>query len=129
MSKKEEEQSLLKRSRDFSETADYQINNHLFDLATFSLQQALELFLKSKILAQGAEYPKTHSVRKLLKLLLEITTENKRAIVKEILDRHLLELGILEDAYITSRYVTREFSREEVEILSKTVKEIMRVVT
>lgn len=36
---------------------------------------------------------------------------------------------MLEDAYITSRYITRGFSRKEVERLATAVKEIIRVVT
>jgi len=42
-----------------------------------------------------------------------------------MLQSYLLELGILEDAYITSRYVMREFTKKETEKLTKAVKEIM----
>jgi HEPN domain-containing protein len=44
VTREEEEQSLLKRSRDFLETAEYQTSKGFFDLATFSLEQALQLF-------------------------------------------------------------------------------------
>lgn len=77
LSKKEEEQSLLGRSRDFLQTADYQTNNGLYGVATFSLEQALELFLKSKILVQGSDHPKIHSVKKLLELLFGIASERE----------------------------------------------------
>jgi len=46
--------------------------------------------------------------------------------VKNMLDKYLLELGILEDAYISSRYLTREFKKEEVEKLRKAVEEVMK---
>jgi HEPN domain-containing protein len=36
---------------------------------------------------------------------------------------------MLEDAYITSRYVMREFTKQEVEKLTKAVKEIVKDVT
>ena len=42
-----------------------------------------------------------------------------------LLDKYLLELGTLEDAYITSRYLLREFRKEEVERLGAVVKEMM----
>lgn len=42
-----------------------------------------------------------------------------------MLQKHILELGMLEDAYITSRYIMREYTKEETEKLTKTVKEIM----
>ena len=38
----------------------------------------------------------------------------------------MLELGLLEDAYITSRYAMREFTKQETEKLIKAVKEIMK---
>jgi len=41
---KEEEKRLLKRSRDFLETVEYQTSKGFYDLATFSLEQALQLF-------------------------------------------------------------------------------------
>jgi HEPN domain-containing protein len=43
-----EEKSLLKRSRDFLETAEYQISKGFYDLAAFSLEQALQLFFEGK---------------------------------------------------------------------------------
>jgi HEPN domain-containing protein len=129
VTREEEEQSLLKRSRDFLETAEYQTSKGFFDLATFSLEQALQLFLEAKVLAEGVDYPRTHSVRVLLEILSDLVPKNKESTIKGILENYLLELGMLEDAYITSRYVMREFTKQEVEKLAKAVKEIMKNVT
>lgn len=129
MTRKEEERHLLKRSKEFLETAEYQTNKNFYDLAVFSLEQALQLFLKSKALAEGINYPRTHSVRSLLEILSDIVPENKKPIIKSILKNYLLELGILEDAYITSRYVMREFTKQEAEKLTTAVKEIMKNAT
>lgn len=129
MVREEEEKRLLKRSRNFLETAEYQTSKGFFDLATFSLEQALQLFLKAKVLAEGVDYPRTHSVRALLEMLSDLVPENKKSTIKGILENFLLELGMLEDAYITSRYVMREFTKQEVERLTKAVKEIMKNVT
>jgi HEPN domain-containing protein len=126
VAREEEEKRLLKRSRDFLETAEYQVSKGFYDLAAFSLEQALQLFLKAKLLAEGVEYPRTHSVRTLLEILSELVSENKKAAIKDILENYLLELGVLEDAYITSRYVMREFTEHEVKKLKKAVKEIMK---
>jgi len=38
----------------------------------------------------------------------------------------LFGLGMLEDAYITFRYVMREFRKEEVERLRRVVEEVIR---
>ena len=125
MSRKEEGKRLLKRSRDFLETAEYQTSKGFYDLATFSLEQTLELFLKAKVLAEGVDYPRTHSVRALLEILSELVAENRKSVIKQVLEKYLLELGMLEDSYITSRYVMREFTKQEAEKLTKSVKEII----
>ena len=62
-------------------------------------------------------------------MLSELVPENKKSIIKSTLENYLLELGMLEDAYITSRYVMREFTKQEAEKLTKAVKEIMKYVT
>jgi len=129
VTRQEEERLLLKRSKNFLETAEYQIGRGFYDLAAFSLEQALQLFLKAKLLAEGADYPRTHSVRVLLEILSELVPEDKRSCVKKILEDYLLELGMLEDAYITSRYLMREFTRQEVEKLADAVKEIIKNVS
>jgi HEPN domain-containing protein len=85
--------------------------------------------LKAKVLAEGVDYPRTHSVRVLLEILSDLVPKNKESTIKGILENYLLELGMLEDAYITSRYVMREFTKQEVEKLAKAVKEIMKNVT
>jgi HEPN domain-containing protein len=50
VSRKEEAEHLLKRSKEFLETAEYQISRGLYSLAVFSLEHALQLFLRSKML-------------------------------------------------------------------------------
>ncbi|MEM2884650.1 MAG: HEPN domain-containing protein, partial [Thermoproteota archaeon] len=95
----------------------------------FSLEQSLQLFLKARLLENGVDYPRTHSVRTLMEVLSRVVKEELKAVLKEMLDKYLLELGILEDAYISSRYVTREFRKEEVEKLRKAVEETMKNVS
>lgn len=77
----------------------------------------------------GVDYPRTHSVRTLIEVLSRVVTEELSGKLKDTLDKYLLELGMLEDAYISSRYITREFRKEEVEKLRKAVEETMRNVS
>jgi len=116
---------LVERSRRFYETALVQIDRGFYDLAAFSLEQALQLFLKALLLRLGVDYPRTHSVRRLLELIHQISGRQE---VGELLRRLVLELALLEDAYVTSRYVPRDFSKEEVMRLKDAVDEVMRVV-
>jgi HEPN domain-containing protein len=53
VTRKEEEKRLLKRSRDFLDTSEYQTSKGFYDLAIFTLEQALQLFLKAKVMSEG----------------------------------------------------------------------------
>jgi len=53
-------------------------------------------------------------------------SQKDRSVIERILDVHLMDLGVLEEAYITSRYVMREFKKEEAERLARVVREVMK---
>jgi hypothetical protein len=57
-----------------------------------------------------------------------LVSEDKKVVIEGVLEKYLLELGILEDAYITSRYVMREITKEGVERLTSAAVEGMRIV-
>lgn len=100
-----------------------------YGLAAFSLEQSLQLFLKAKILEMGVDYPRTHSMRKLLELLFEIVEDTASKVLKNLVGKYSLELASLEDAYITLKYTSREFRREEVLRLKRVVDKVLKVVT
>ncbi|MBD3205731.1 HEPN domain-containing protein [Candidatus Bathyarchaeota archaeon] len=125
MTRKEEEEHLYKRSSEFLETAFFQLDRGFYALTVFNAEQSLHLFLKAKLLEEGLPYPQTHGVRSLMELLSTITEEDKTGKeVSKLLELYLIELGSLEDAYIASRYLLREYKREEAERLLEVVKEI-----
>ena len=109
MTRREEYEYLLERYRRFYETALMQIDREFYDLAAFSLEQALQLFLKASLLKLGVDYPKTHSVRKLLELIYKITEDKE---ILNILTKFSVELGSLEDAYITCLLYTSPSPRD-----------------
>ena len=125
MTRRGEYECLVERSRRFYETALMQIGRGFYDLAAFSLEQSLQLYLRACLLKLGLDYPRTRSVRRLLELVYEVTGSEE---VRDVLSRFSVELGSLEDAYITSRYVARDYSPEEVERLKGVVEEVMRAV-
>ncbi|MCS7129722.1 MAG: HEPN domain-containing protein [Candidatus Caldarchaeum sp.] len=59
----------------------------------------------------GAEFPRTHTLRKLFTLLGECL--GKGDVFRVFADEHVIEFSALEDAYVTSRYFPRGFTREE----------------
>ncbi len=125
MTRLEEYEYLLERSRRFLATAELQIDKGFYDLALFSLEQALQLYLKAVVLRLGVDYPRTHSVRKLLELVYKLTGSDE---VEKFFSNYAIELGVLEDAYITSRYIPREYTKEEAKRLLGVVREVIEVV-
>ena len=121
MSKLEEYEALLRRSDGFLETALMQARAGMYDLAVFSLEQSLQLFLKATLLRVGSDYPRSHSIRRLLELLTEVTGRSE---LRELASRYSVELGALEDAYISSRYIPRIYTKDEFERLRAVVEEV-----
>ena len=125
MAKIEEFKCLIEKSRRFYESSIMQNERGFYDLVAFSLEQSLQLYLKAYILKLGADYPRTHSIRRLLDFIYELTKHNK---IKDILQKYSVELALLEDVYITSRYIAREFRQEEVNRLRSVIDEVFKVV-
>jgi HEPN domain-containing protein len=121
----EEYKYLLERSRRFLETAELQLDKGFYDLAVFSLEQALQLHLKAYLLKLGLEFTKKWSIRRLLELIYKNTNSEE---IRSALANYAVELGSLEDAYITSRYVAREYCEEEARKLLQTVRGVMDIV-
>jgi len=121
----EEYKYLLERSRRFLETAELQLDKGYYDLTVFSLEQVLQLYLKAYLLKLGLESAKTQSIRRLLELIYKITNSEE---IRNTITNYAVELGSLEDAYITSRYVAREYCEEEARKLLQTVRGVMDIV-
>lgn len=125
MTKREEFEVLLERSRRFCEAAKIFFDRGFHDLACFALEQCLQLYLKAALLFHGMDPPRTHSIRRLLEYLYAVSEKPE---IREIMERYAVELSLLEDAYITARYVPKEFTRGEVERLLRVVEEVLGIV-
>jgi HEPN domain-containing protein len=125
MSSEDFAQFLAQKADRFLKTAKLQIDEEFYDLATFSLQQSLELTLKSILLKEAGDYPRTHSLRDLLKLAHESSGELCREKTNLLLNEYSFQLNMLEDAYSTSRYFQKSFDENDV----KRLYEITEVIT
>ena len=120
---KSEVESLRKRSREYMETYQFHLSKNMYALAMFDLEQALQLYVKAKLLEEGVLYPKTHNVRRLLELLAEIRNDGT---LKKMIKDYAVELKLLEEAYIASRYVATEFKKDEVLRVEKVVNKVVK---
>ncbi len=77
-----------------------------WDLAMFNLEQYCHLILKYKLLVNRGSYPRTHSLRALIRILGENNPE-LLAMVEDNAKLHYV--ARLEEAYIVSRYMPYKF--------------------
>lgn len=124
--KREEVDRLLERSRKFRAASEFHFSRGDYDLAVFNIEQSLQLFLKAKLLELGLDFPKVHGLRKLFLLIGEVLGQLN--VFKGFENERSLEFAGLEDAYITSRYFPRDFSRSEAEKLMKFLDEVIEFV-
>ena len=121
----EEAEALRRRSSDYMQTFDFHMSRGMYALAIFDLEQAAQLYVKARLLEEGVTYPRTHSIRRLLELLAGVKGDER---LKKVVKEYAVELKLLEEAYISSRYVASEFSEDEVTKVKRAVEEILKYV-
>ncbi|PDM26744.1 DNA-binding protein [Candidatus Bathyarchaeota archaeon B24-2] len=119
---REEAEALKDRCRNYLETYEFHMSREMYALAMFDLEQALQLYVKAKLLEEGVAYPRTHSVRRLLEILADVKGDDE---LMSLIRKYAIELRLLEEAYITSRYVAIEFRKDEVLKVKKAFDEVM----
>jgi HEPN domain-containing protein len=85
------------------------------DIAAFMAEQAAQLYLKSKILELTGEIRRLYAIRQLMRVLKDLS--DKPNLVDDFTRENRSLLIRLEEAYISSRYMPREYDREEAEEL------------
>ena len=119
----EEAEIIRKRAEAFLRNARKLIDEEEFDLAVFSLEQYMQLILKHILLVKRGSYPRTHSLRKLIR---EIGNFNPEILILvEDIDK-IHYIARLEEAYIASRYLPYVYEEKEAIDLYKFVKEVFK---
>ncbi len=94
-----------------------------WDLAMFNLEQYCQLILKYKLLVKRGSYLRTHSLRLLIRVLGEDSTELLGFVQDE---GKLHYIARLEEAYIVSRYLPYTFEEREVRDIYRFVVEVFK---
>ncbi|MBS7651222.1 MAG: HEPN domain-containing protein [Candidatus Bathyarchaeia archaeon] len=94
-----------------------------YDIAAFIADQAVQLYLKSMVLELAGEVPRIHSIRQLLRVLKEMS--DRPDIIDDYVKKNRSLLIRLEEAYISSRYMPRDYEREEAEELVNFAEEVI----
>ncbi|HHT9121008.1 MAG TPA: HEPN domain-containing protein [Candidatus Hypogeohydataceae bacterium YC41] len=116
---------LKKRAEEFLKGAKFYLEEGNYNLAAFNLEQVAQLYLKYYLFLKLRDYPKTHSLEELLGGLAKVYSD-KRLEIEKILRKDASVIGDLEQAYLTSRYLPVEFSKNRVEKMQDFVKKLIR---
>lgn len=128
-SHRNEYEILLRRAHEFLEESVDALSKGRYDIACFLAEQAVQLYLKSKLLMLIGDYPRTHYIRALLgELINGIEDEEARKKLMEYIKANRAKISELEDAYIMSRYTGKTYSKEDAEELIMLAKEIIKIV-
>ena len=101
---------LKTRAKEFFERAKEDFEKQRFNLAVLDIEQAVQLWIKHLIFIKARDFPKTHYFDVLLKELSRVYNNKK---IEEFYKNHILEFKILEEAYITTRYLPKDFNKDE----------------
>ena len=112
---------LKERSFDYLAESKRLVEEGKWDLAMVAIHQHCELLLKYYALKLNGSYPRTHSLRELIRLLVKHKKELNDLINNEY---NILKLARLEDAYISSRYFPVRASEQDVVPLVRFVEDV-----
>ncbi|WP_052178018.1 HEPN domain-containing protein [Thermocrinis jamiesonii] len=114
---------LKEKSRKFYANALYLFEKGDYDLCAFNLEQACQLLLKYLIAKRTGDWPKTHYLEQLLRTLSEVYEIPE--IYQYYLDNELF-FDDLTDAYFTTRYFPKIFTKSLAEKLLKSFKNFVK---
>jgi len=121
----DEAEALSARSVKFINLASTCLKQEVYDLACFNAQQGTQMLLKALTLKKLGYIPRTHGIRELVGNLGKQLNLQE---LSEYMKAHRLELTALEDAYISSRYFVKEFTKDDAEECIRIAREVVQLV-
>jgi len=100
---------LKKRALSFLRDAKVDLESGDYDLALSHAEQFAQLYSKYLLYRRIGDFPKTPHLVRLLRDLSKVYNDCR---LKELLDRNLEGIYLLEEAYISTRYLPREYDRD-----------------
>jgi len=115
---------LRKRALSFLRDARSDFEHGDYDLVLFHVEQLVQLYSKYLLYKRVGDYPKTHSIVRLLKDVAKVYDSRE---LNDFLSRNLEAIYLLEEAYISSRYLPREYDEDIAAKVLKLGEEILEV--
>lgn len=100
---------LKEKAEKFLETAKELYKKEYYDLCSFNIEEATQLFLKYSLWKSLGDFEKTHSIKRLILQYQKLS--DKLEEVNKLLNKHEETINDLEVAYIESRYIPVVFTK------------------
>ncbi len=100
---------LRARAAAFLEAARSDLSRGDYDLVLFHAEQAIQLCLKHLIFSRVGDFPKAHSLVRLIREALKLGGIPG---LRELYEENLEMIYLLEEAYISSRYLPHSYGRD-----------------
>lgn len=126
MVRKSEIKFLRLRAEKFLKNAKGLYEEGIYDLAAFNVEQCIQLLLKYKLFLKIGYYPRTHSLKRLLRELSEVN-EKLRDKLLTFYERHIETISNIENAHIMARYMPGEYEKSEVEKMLKVAEKLKKL--
>ena len=110
----EEYKLFVEKSKRYFEDAVNNYEKQYYDLSMFSLHQSLELFSRALLIKNAGDFPHSHNIRNLMETLSEIKNDECKTIIKSYIKKYGLELSIITDGYVTSRYFESSYNGNDI---------------
>ncbi len=124
---KEEFEFMKEKATDFYRYALLAIKDKKYYISALHFEQSAQLYLKYTLALLLGDFPKTHSLNKLLNLIIKSTKNKKISKNLEKFKEKWQEIIFdLEEAYFTSRYFPVEFPRDKILKMQKFVDELRK---
>jgi HEPN domain-containing protein len=112
---------LREKSSDYLTEAKRLVQEGKWDLSMIAIHQHCELLLKYYALKLNGSYPRTHSLRELIRMLVKHKKELNDLVNNE---HNILKLARPDDAYISSRYFPVRALKEDAVPLLRFVEDV-----
>ncbi len=108
---KEELGFLRKRADKFRKYADDAFKKGDYDMAAFNTEQSLQLYLKYTLGMLLGDFPRTHSISRLLNNISKASGDKT---FSAFVEKEPNIVSNLEEVYLTARYLPSEFTEKQV---------------
>jgi HEPN domain-containing protein len=109
----------------FLETARDLYKKEYYDLCSFNIEQAVQLFLKYEIWKILGDFEKTHKISELLDHYKIASGKVKE--IDSLKENYKQTIYDLEIAYIESRYLPAQFLKEQIDLMFKFVEDLLNI--